>query len=412
MLRLISAHGLAGPPGTPVPGLAFALAAAIVLIGSFLALGRRWRTPRLGEGAGRAAPAVPPVLEPVCGLAGVAAFAWLVSRGLSGAQDPNDNDLPSFVYVSFWPGLVLLSVLVGDAFAPFNPWRAVARAAGWSERRLRAGRLGDPLPYPAWLGRWPAVVSVAAFAWLELASADPADPSTLAALALAYAAVQLLGMALFGVEPWTRHGDGLGVAFSLFGRLALLTRRPLLSGVPGLDPVPGTVALLWVVLGFAGFDGLSATRQWGGLVPDLYDTLGSLELAGSAGLLATILVVAAVYWVGIAGMQILAANRSKPDLARQFAHTLIPVVAAYVGAHYVTFLVGHGLDTRLDKTVTWVLQVAILVAGHVGGLVLAHDRALVLFGDTPAARRAQQWMLAVMAGYAGLGLWLLASLAR
>jgi len=148
-------------------------------------------------------------------------------------------------------------------------------------------------------------------------------------------------------------------------------------------------------------------------------------------------VIAAVYALGVQGMRPHAGGRSTTELARLFVHSLVPIAAAYVLAHYVTFLVdqtqvfvvqlsdplGHGADwlgtggTTIDygalgKTTTWLVQVGALVLGHVGGLILAHDRALVVFPDAHAARRSQQWMLTVMVGYTGLGLWLLSSLAR
>jgi uncharacterized membrane protein YjjP (DUF1212 family) len=55
----------------------------------------------------------------------------------------------------------------------------------------------------------------------------------------------------------------------------------------------------------------------------------------------------------------------------------------------------------------WGVQVVALVAGHVGGLVLAHDRALTTFADHRRAMRSQRWMLVVMVGFTSLGLWLL-----
>ena len=45
----------------------------------------------------------------------------------------------------------------------------------------------------------------------------------------------------------------------------------------------------------------------------------------------------------------------------------------------------------------------------VGGLALAHDRALALFRDSREAVRSQYWMLTVMVGYTCLGLWLLSA---
>ena len=55
------------------------------------------------------------------------------------------------------------------------------------------------------------------------------------------------------------------------------------------------------------------------------------------------------------------------------------------------------------------MQVAALVLGHVGGLALAHDRALSVYRSTLDAVRSQYWMLAVMVTFTCLGLWLLSA---
>ena len=61
----------------------------------------------------------------------------------------------------------------------------------------------------------------------------------------------------------------------------------------------------------------------------------------------------------------------------------------------------------LSQTATWYFQVGFVVLGHIAGLVLAHDRALVLYDDPRAAVRSQYWMLIVMVGFTSLALWLL-----
>ena len=75
-------------------------------------------------------------------------------------------------------------------------------------------------------------------------------------------------MSLYGVEPWTRNADPFGAYFSLFARLAPLVRREgvLFARVPGtgavgLDPVPGTVALLLAAIGITAFDGAQLRRR-------------------------------------------------------------------------------------------------------------------------------------------------------
>ena len=49
------------------------------------------------------------------------------------------------------------------------------------------------------------------------------------------------------------------------------------------------------------------------------------------------------------------------------------------------------------------------MAGHVAGLVLSHDRALVVYGSPRSATRSQLVMLAVMVGFTCLGLYLLSA---
>ena len=46
--------------------------------------------------------------------------------------------------------------------------------------------------------------------------------------------------------------------------------------------------------------------------------------------------------------------------------------------------------------------------GHVAALILAHDRALSMYGQASLAVRSQYWMLGIMVGFTTLALWLLA----
>ena len=62
----------------------------------------------------------------------------------------------------------------------------------------------------------------------------------------------------------------------------------------------------------------------------------------------------------------------------------------------------------IGATAAWYFQVAFVVVGHVSGLALAHDRALVTYDDPRLAVRSQYWMLVVMVGFTSLALWLLA----
>ncbi|MDX6701010.1 MAG: hypothetical protein QOF26_1236 [Baekduia sp.] len=446
------AHGLVGKQDLPIPAWLFTWGAAAVLVASFMGLAALWSSPRLQVLRERLLARIPTVLQVLAGAVGVAAFAAVIYAGFAGVQEATSNLTPEVVYVIFWVGVPFLSALLGDVFRAFNPWLAVGRATGWVARRLAGEAVPEPLPYPSWLGRWPAVAGVVIFAWVELVYSNKDDPSQLAIMALAYAAVQLVGMSLFGAEIWSRRGDAFSVYFGLFARISplhwrdrALYRRPPLAGAPPLTPVAGTVALLCTMIGTTSFDGFSQGTIWNDVVPHVQNgflSLGlnaehALEAAGTLGLLAMVLLIGGLYRLGVTGMHSVNRSFATGDLAGRFVHTLIPIALAYVVAHYFSLLayqgqamlylisdpLGHGADllgtardtinyTWIGATGIWYVQVGALVVGHVAGLVLAHDRALALYSRPREATRSQYWMLAVMVFFTSLGLWLLSVAAQ
>lgn len=443
------AHGIGQRTDLPIPQWLFGWAAAVVLIVSFVGLAVLWPTPRLQQPRLRRVARAPGWVDAVCGAIGVALFAVLVYAGLAGTQTATANLVPTFVYVVFWVGLVVASALLGDVFRLFNPWRAVARGVAWAAARLTPDSMPDALPYPARLGRWPAFLTILAFGWLELAYQSRDDPSTLAILALAYALVQLAGMSFYGIDAWTERADGFSVYFNLFARLSPWERRdgalhlrPPLSGVASLPVLPGTVALMCGVIGITTFDGFSQGTIWTDLAPDVEQRFvdvglgvrSAVEVTHTLGLLAAVAFVGLVYLAGVAGMHTVGRGHTTRQLARDFAHTLVPIGLAYAVAHYFSLLafqgqamaflisdpLGHGsdlfgtADSQIDYKFLsangiWYVQVGALVVGHVSALILAHDRALAIYDDVREATRSQYWMLLVMIGFTSLGLWLLSA---
>jgi hypothetical protein len=144
--------------------------------------------------------------------------------------------------------------------------------------------------------------------------------------------------------------------------------------------------------------------------------------------------VGLVYLLGVRGMRTVPGAPSLAKLRVGFAHTLIPIALAYLVAHYFSLFVfqeqaqfgyllsdplGNG-HTDLFGTVDWAVnykvlsanaiwyvQVGALVVGHVIGLMLAHDRALVYWPNYRRATASQYWMLAVMVAFTCFGLYLL-----
>ncbi|HTA34484.1 MAG TPA: fenitrothion hydrolase [Solirubrobacteraceae bacterium] len=445
------AHGIVGKADLPIPVWLFSWTAAIVLVVSFVALSTMWRTPQLQHPRLRRLFLLPAPVEWVASLAGVALFALVIYSGFDGAQVTQANFSVTFLYVIFWVGIPVASVLFGDVFRAFNPWRTCGRVIAALVRALRRGRPGrQPLRYPQWLGVWPAVAVIVGFAWLELVYVEKDHPATLAALSLAYFLAMLAGMALFGVEEWCSQADGFGVYFNLISKLSALVRREdgavylrrPLSGVTDLKVGAGMVAMICTLIGTTTFDGFSNGGVWRTNEPSLqsvFETVGfgptpAQELAYSVGLVLCILVIFGVYRVGIRGVHNVSDRYDMSMLTRTFAHTLVPIAFAYVLAHYFSLLIwqsqaivylasdplGNGANIfgtssyQIDYHVIsyaaiWYVQVAALIVGHVSGLALAHDRALVLYKDPEEAVRSQYWMLAVMVAFTSFGLWLLSA---
>ena len=447
---LVFAHAIVGRADLPVPVALFGVGAAVVLVVSFIALAAGWTEPRLEHVRERPLVRIPVAVDVVLGALGVFVFAVTVYAALAGVDSIADNLAPTMVYVGFWIGVPFATLLFGNVFRLLSPWRAIGRATGWVAGRFVRGALPEPLPYPARLGNWPAVAGILGFIICELCWAAAVDPGPLAILMLVYLAIQLVGMSLYGVEAWTRKGDAFGVWFGLLARMSVFGRRadgtlvlrPPVASAAGVTVTAGTTALLLTGIGSTAFDGAREGPLFNGLVGDVQDALVGggfseaygLEFGFIAGLLISIAAVTAIWGVAVLGMPRRALRLSHLELGRRFVHTLIPIAAAYLVAHYFSALayngqalwhlasdpLGNGSDlfggassgidySIVSATQIWYVQVAALVIGHVAGLVLAHDRALSTYGSPREATSSQIVMLVVMVMFTLLGLWLLSA---
>jgi hypothetical protein len=442
-----AAHGIVGRADLPIPSWLFAWAAAVVIVISFLAM-FRLRSRRLDVLPRRELVTVPRALEWLAGLLGVGIFAVVVYSGLRGEQNFTSNLAPTAIYVIFWVGIPIASAFVGDLWRPFNPWRAVARAAAGCLQAL--GLRPRPLlgRYPERVGRYPAAFTLVAFAWLELVYPSKDDPHLLAILALAYGAVQIAGMSAYGIETWTSRADGFSVYFSFIASLApldwrgrRLSLRPPLLGARQIEVLPGTAAVLFALIGSTSFDGFSNGDIWFAVGPDLqtffthfgFGPIGAYECAGTIGLIFWIGLVAGIYRLGLVGMA-RATGRPLRELADAFVHTLIPIAFGYMLAHYFSLLVlqgqaigylvsdplGHGSNlfgtaewlvnyNLISFAAIWYVQILAIVGGHVGGIALSHERGLDTFTSLRQSVTAQQWMLVVMVAFTCLALWILSA---
>lgn len=450
-----AAHGLGGSRTLPIPEWLFAWAAAIVLVVSFVGLSILWTRPRLAQLADGRSFAVPAAVRVggrvILGALGVLLWALTIWAGLTGTENVTANIAPTMVYVAFWVGLPVLSVLVGDVWRVLSPWRAIADAAAWIGRRVAGpDGLPEPMAWPARAGLWPAAAVLFAFAWLELAAPDKDAPDVLGVLALVYGAAMLVGCGVWGTR-FLDQADGFDRYFRLAASLSPLrwadgrvhVRWPG-TGLADVRPETGLAAVVLVLVGSTTFDGLSSGELWtsnGSPGVWLTDRMGDLGLAVSGaataaatiGLVVTIALLSGFVRLGIAGVRSVDPTRLESrELMGRFAPTIVPIAVGYAVAHYISFLLQFGQrmgyllsDPRgtgadwfgtagwgvnydvLSGDAVWYVQVVALVLGHVAGLVAAHDLALRTFRGPRAAARSQYWMLAVMVAFTSLGLWLL-----
>ncbi|HET8968094.1 MAG TPA: hypothetical protein VFN06_01545 [Gaiellaceae bacterium] len=449
---MILAHGIGVVRDLPIPAIYFFVGAAVVLGVSFVLLFYLWRRPVLEAHAnGRKVPqglsrlVLSSVVRVLLGTISVFLLGLTLATALFGTTIELLNFAPTFVYVIFWLGIPLLSILFGNVWSVLSPWRALADAAVWALER--GGREARPvLEWTGRFGRYPGAAALFAFVALELAHPRPAYPRTLGIAIALYTYWALAGMAVYGRDPWTRYGEGFAVAFGLLARIApfavrdgsVVIRWPF-TGLAGDDRIRGTLLFVAVLLGSTSFDGFSRSSTW-------QDLLGELraELAGSSqrtvdlattflnlgGLTFFVAAVLATYLAAVAAAEKL--GRVDRSLVPDFVLPLVPIAAAYLAAHYFTlFLIqgqfiitlasdpfGRGWDlfgtadfapnlAIVSPETVWYVQVAALVVGHVAGLAIAHDRAVVVFQGRRTALEAQLPMLGLMVLYTLGGMWLL-----
>ncbi len=436
------AHGIGERGDLPLPLFLFGWGVAIALVVSFLALGVLWTEPRLRRAStGRVLVPAGPALTTVRLIGQIVAFAlYLICfyAGLFGLDSQGANVLPVTLYVTLWVGGQLVGGLIGDLWGAVNPLRTLAWLAERASRLL--GR--QPSTGPTTWGHWPATIGLTIFLFYELSHPTGSTPRTLGYAMAAHAAITVAAGFLWGAqwvvahEPFTVFLAKLGAMGPLFGRKtesggwSLGVRAPM-SGLSQMEVKSGTVLLILVAIGGTSFDGFSESER-GRKV--FIEQLGlrandwSLAQAEFGAMVISIALVALLYLIGV--WWIASVTDMPFDRAwQEFAPSLVPIAFGYAVAHYFQLFMdesqsfvfrlsdpfGRGWDLfggsdnliwRIDPDITaWVQLFAILI-GHIGAVLVAHDRAVESF---PAGKSSQSQfaMLFVMVGYSVLGLWLL-----
>jgi len=399
-------------------------------------------------------------------------FALVIATGFFGNSHPLHNFSPTFVWVIWWVGVAYASAFIGDIWYIVNPWKITF---GWAETiwiRLGFNRaFGLSVPYPVWLGVWPAVILFLCFAWLENVYQEAVIPSRISQMILAYSVITWSGMFIFGKDIWLRRGEAFSLAFGFLSRFAPteirlkrhqlprsnmnrtrtedvvlepireptdkvgeLMVRPFGAGLLKAEPGSSShMVFVLLLLATVTFDGLTATSLWPAIQTNMGGWLPGMTAVGTFGLTVAILLFIGCY-VAVSALMSFAAGRELGvrEIANAFVYTLIPIALAYHLAHFLLFLLvqgqliiplasdpfGSGWDllgtatyrvnfNLVGPNAYWFTSVIGIVVGHIAAVFLAHNTALQLIRSRRLALRSQYPMLVLMVVYTVASLWII-----
>lgn len=433
---ILPMHGLGGGSDLPIPASMAIAAGTAALTLSFVVLLLAWRTPRFAGGPDRRVPIVLVRIFDTAGWSlllralGLLFFCFMLWPTLFG-PDTLINPIFGVVYVWLWVGLVPASLLFGRFYRAVSPVRTlhllVSRATGQPPSR----GLRD---YPARLGYWPAAIGLFAFVWLELVSPDSTYLGPLRLSIAIYVAVMVVGSAVYG-DRWLERADPFEVYSTLLAHLYpwgrdarghLVWVSPLrhLSRIPAEG---GLVAVVAVLLGSTAYDSWRDTATW---IRFLQGSNISSTVWGTIGLLVAVAIVGVTF--AAASMATGVGGVDRRQLPRRLAHSVVPIIVGYMVAHYLSFFIQTGQLTLIQLsdpmgvgadlfgTADWEVnywlaqhptflattKVLAIVAGHVLGVIAAHDRALEVLPKKHQVT-GQLPLLLAMVLYTFMGLFLL-----
>lgn len=428
MIDAVLAHGVGRVYESPIPAYLYAVGAGLTVLLSFalraLAGTRELASPdRIVAGAGSAR-AIRNVLKVVAlvGLALAVAGAVLVDeRGLTIAP------------LLFWVGLIVgttaLCTVVGGAWEGADPWATLEGYYRIDEEDDR-----DPLDPPWWVG--PALVY--ALFWFELVSGYGFEPAGVLGALVVYSVLSFSLRHRLG-DRW-RLVDPLSILFGFASATSPLDLRDDgihyrgLGGIDRSEPMSRALfASIFVLLASTTLDNVTETVGWSTFVRSTgLDALPG-EVVESLAFVAFALSFLAPFLGAIAaGGTRARGSASLYGAARSFGWSLVPIGVAYVIAHNAPLLLtgipeavrtlsdpfGYGWNLlgtaelwsgfSPSPQLVWYVEIALIVGGHVLGVLAAHRTAVRVAGDHKSAIRSQYALTALMSVYTIATLWLLA----
>lgn len=415
---MVLAHGVGRVYESPLSLESYLLGGALAVLLAFaiqaFSKDREVREPRqIGT---------PKLARGIISVAGVVGLAWLLVTIVFIFVEPGRGFTlgPLLFWVAFVVLVVFLSALVAGLWDRANPWITL-------ERLVRVDPDERPgVRPPQWLG--PALVYTVF--WFELVSTKGFDPGFILLFLALYTVFFLTLRPRYG-EYWVEV-DPFSILFGFAERSAPFVISE--EGVAARSPVAGLihdkpmpVALFWsvfILMGATTLDNLRETLAWSNFMhnsgltriePMLFDSISLLLFAVPFLLPYLATAAIATKW-----------NQKEMtfyETARTYGWSLAPIGVAYVLAHNMSLLIVGGplivqdlfgavtsnaLESyEASPKLAWFLEIAVIVIGHILGVVSAHRIAQRLTADNRAAVKSHVALAILMSIFTMATLYLL-----
>jgi hypothetical protein len=425
--QYLLAHGVGRVYELPLPLPLYLGAAAVTVLVSFAirmlvpeeAAGEESRV--VGEGGARV----------IARVLGIIAVVFFILTLLSGAI-VRERGL-TFSPLAFWVGLIVgitvLSVLLGGIWQRIDPWALAERTYRIEDAEV------TPRSSPWWVGP----VGVYILFWFELVSNVGFESFWVVVALVLYSLFAFSFRTALG-ERWALV-DPLSILFGFAARTSPLRidesgvfYRGMLGGLDEKGPMPlALYTSVFLLLGSTTLDNVQETVGWSSFLSNTgLDSLPEV-LVDSVALL-----LFALPFFGLFMLATVASHRwtgkrdSAGSLGRHLGWSLIPIGVAYVLAHNAPLVMTGGpqllraLSDPFQKgwnllgtsdmmagylpspKLVWFIEIALIVAGHILGVIAAHRTAVRLADDRGDALKGELPLTLLMATFTITTLWLLA----
>ncbi len=421
------AHGVGQVYESPIPLWLYLVGAGATVAVSFVVRAVARDVPRTLTETRIASPGTAKLIRTALSVAGLIGLALMLVGGVV-VRDEGFTTATLTFWLGLIIGMVLLSAIIDGTWEAADPWASLENGY-----RIEGVEVTERAA-PWWLGP----LLVYALFWFELISGVGFEDLYIVIAVVAYSLFAFSLRATLG-NSW-RTTDPLSILFGFAGRIAPfristtgIYRRSPLFGIDDEDPIPlGIYLALFVTLASTTLDNIRETVGWTNFMKSTgLDALSSQVVDSIA-----LLVFAGLFLVPFL-IATATARRWRPGeplmtVSRAFGWSLIPIGVAYILAHNAP-LIMTGVPAMLrllsdpfelgwnvfgtarlfsgfapSPKLVWFIEIAIIVGGHILGVLSAHRTAVRMAPSHGAAVKSQYALTGLMTLYTVATLALLA----